>query len=598
MNLEQKLQTLPTSSGVYQYFDEFDNLLYVGKAKNLKNRVKSYFSSFTNIQPSVNLSLRIAKMIHETKDIRYILVNNEHDALILENSLIKQLKPKYNILLRDDKTYPYISIDLDEAFPRFEITRKIINKKNIKYFGPFSASAREIIDSIYMLFNLVQKKGCLRGKKACLFYQMKKCFAPCEGKIDKEEYAKIVLKAVNALKNRKKMIEQLEEKMQKAAFLENYEEAAKIRDMMNSIKNSIHVNQVDLAKLENLDIFYIHTEGINAIIIKLFMREGKIISTDHTILKSSVGFDKDELYKRVLLQFYNKNSPLLCTQILVGEEFKEKVDVESYIQNLFDKKIKITCPKIGEKTNLIEISKKNAHYLLGLERGKKDLPQEIQNLFNLSIAPYRIEVFDNSHLGGVATVGAMIVWEKKFDKSSYRKYNLSEKSEYFQMKELLTRRIEDFETNPKPDLWLLDGGSTLLKLAYQLLEKRHIHLDVLAISKEKHDAKSNRSKGKAKDIIHYKTSSISLPTHDERLHFLQKLRDEAHRFAISFHQKQKRKLDLSDKLTTIEGIGIARVKKLLAYFGDYDSIYNATLDDLESVIGQNLAKKIYNFCQR
>ncbi|WP_331775677.1 excinuclease ABC subunit UvrC [Sulfurospirillum sp. 1612] len=596
MSLREQLKTLPQSSGVYQYFDEDGHLLYVGKAKNLKNRVKSYFRSLSDVAPARNLSARITKMIHEAKELKYILVENEHDALILENSLIKQLKPKYNILLRDDKTYPYISIDLDEAFPRFEITRKIIKKKNVKYFGPFSSASREIMESLYLLFNLVQKKGCLKSKKACLFYQMQRCHAPCEGKISAQEYATIVQEAISALKNRKKMLALLEKQMQKAVSLEHFEEAARIRDMIQAIRHTTQITQVDLARLEDFDIFYVHEEAGHAIIIKMFIREGKIISTDHTLLKNSTGFDKDELYKRAILQFYGQDAPLLCSQILVGHDFKEKETLEEYLMNLFGKKIKITTPKRGEKTKLIAISQKNAHYLLGLEKKKKDPAKEIQELFDLKRTPYRIEVFDNSHMGGVATVGGMIVWEGKFDKSSYRKYNLNETSEYAQMRELLTRRIQDFKSNPMPDLWLLDGGMTLLKLAMSLLEDHHIMLEVLAISKEKHDAKSNRSKGRAKDILHCSQYSLSLPTQDQRLQFLQRLRDEAHRFAISFHQKKKRSLDLNDPLQSIEGVGPATIKKLLSYFGTYDHIYKASLEELKSLINANLAKKIHTFC--
>jgi len=597
MSLREKLKTLPNSSGVYQYFDEDDHLLYIGKAKNLKNRVKSYFRSLFDVSPARNLSARITKMIHEAKDIKYILVENEHDALILENSLIKQLKPKYNILLRDDKTYPYISIDLDAPFPRFEITRKIINKKNVKYFGPFSSASREIMESLYLLFNLVQKRGCLKSKKACLFYQMQRCYAPCEGKISTQEYGRIVQEAISALKNRKKMSASLEKQMQKAVALEHFEEAARIRDMIQAIQHTTQITQVDLAKLEDLDIFYVHEEKENAIIIKIFMREGKIISTDHTLLKNSTGFDRDELYKRAILQFYCKNAPLLCSQILVGHDFKEKDTIEDYLRNLFGKKVKITIPQRGEKTKLIAISKKNAQFLLSLEKKKRDPAKEIQELFDLKRTPYRIEVFDNSHLGGVATVGGMIVWESKFDKSSYRKYNLHETSEYAQMREILTRRIHDFKDNPMPVLWLLDGGKTLLKLAISLLMEHHIALEVLAISKEKRDAKSNRSKGRAKDILHCSGYSLSLPTQDKRLQFLQRLRDEAHRFAISFHQKKKRSLDLGDPLTSIEGVGPATIKKLLSYFGTYDHIYKASLEELETLTSVNLAKKIHTFCK-
>ncbi len=593
MNLLEDLKNLPHSSGVYQYFNDKDKLLYIGKAKNLHNRVKSYFKFTPILSPSSNLSPRIYKMISETVKIRYILVENEHDALILENSLIKQLRPKYNILLRDDKTYPYITINLNESFPRFEITRKIVKKRGVKYFGPFTNASREIFDSIYLLFDLVQKKNCLSSKKACLFHQMKRCHAPCIGNISTKEYSKIVNLAIKALKDRKIMLQMLEIKMQSASKVLNFEEAALIRNKIKAIKNSLHVSAIDFAKLENLDIFCIVVQERRAIIMKMFMRNGKIVSANHDIVKNPQGFDIDELYKRAILQFYSNNSPLLCKQILVADDFGSTEEIENFLQKNFNKKIKIISPKIGDKANLIKISKKNALHILSLESNKEEIYDSLKALFDLSKIPYRIEVFDNSHLGGVATVGAMVVWEKRWKKSEYKRYNLHSKDEYSQMKELLSRRIRSFDTNPKPDLWILDGGSTLLKLANTLLEEKNIDLDVLAISKEKLDEKSVRSKGRARDIIHSNLQSFHLNTNDKRLLFLQRMRDEAHRFAISFHKSKKIKIDLSDNLTKIDGVGSATIKKLLAYFGTFDAIYSASLEDLSIVLNKNLAKKIY-----
>jgi excinuclease ABC subunit C len=590
MSLAESLKKVPNSSGVYQYFDEFDKLLYVGKAKNLKNRVKSYFRFTPSLQPSPTLSPRIHKMVSEAKDIRYILVANEYDALILENSLIKQLKPKYNILLRDDKTYPYISIDLEEDFPRFEITRKIKNKKGIKYFGPFTSSSREILEALYILHPLVQKKNCLNSKKVCLFYQIGKCHAPCVGKIDKQQYRDIVDKALYMLKNKKSLLEPLTQKMFSSANLENYEEAGKLRDMIKAIRSSLHVSTgIDLANLENLDIFCIQIKEKSAAIIKIFLRDGKIVSTNHNIIKNTQGFEKDELYKRALLQFYTKNSPMLCKNILVGDDFRDIKDIEKYLEATFKKKIKIIHPKIGDKAKLIQLSKQNASYLLKNEIDKKDILIQIKNLFDLDEIPYRIEIFDNSHLGGVAAVGGMVVWEEKFIKSDYKKFTLHSIDEYSQMRELLRRRADDFIKNPPPNLWLIDGGSTLVKLAKEILQENDIKLDVLGISKEKLDAKSVRSKGSAKDIIHYNSLTVNLKTNDARLLFLQKLRDEAHRFAITFHQQKKIKKDLVNLLTSIPGIGHATQKKLLAYFGTYDAIYSATLEELKMIIHEKLA---------
>ncbi len=592
--LEKKIKSLPQSAGVYQFFNKDGKLLYIGKAKKLKNRVKSYFKFSPSLAPSSNLSPRIYNMISQTENLEHILVESEHDALILENSLIKQLKPRYNILLRDDKTYPYIMIDMNESFPRFEITRRVVQKKGIKYFGPFSTSSKDILNAIYLLFNLVQKKGCLKSKEPCLFYQIGRCHAPCTGKISQKEYATIVENALEALKNRKVLISKLQEKMFQVADMQNYEEASTIRDMITSIQNSLHVTQVDLANMENIDIFGVYKEKNNACIMKIFIREGKVISTDYDIFKNSQSFEISELYKRSLLSFYQKNSVLLSQKILVADDFEERIEMEKFLSDSLKKRVDIKVPKRGEKAKLVNLALKNAKHILQNEKNKNSsIEENIKKLFDLEETPYRIEVFDNSHLGGEATVGAMIVWDGKFQKNSYRKFILKGEDEYSQMKELLNRRADEFKNNPPPNLWLLDGGETLLKLALSILNEKGINLEVLAISKEKLDAKSIRAKGRAKDIIHSKDRSFSLPSSDKRLQFLQKLRDEAHRFAITFHREKKIKKDKENNLTQIDGIGTATVKKLLLYFGSYEKIYNASFEELSTIINKNLAKKIW-----
>ncbi|MEA1915007.1 MAG: GIY-YIG nuclease family protein, partial [Campylobacterota bacterium] len=238
MILEQKLKKLPTLSGIYQYFDKDGRLLYVGKAKNLKNRVKSYFKFTPNLTAAAKLGPRIHKMVGEISDMNYIITPSENDALILENSLIKQLKPKYNILLRDDKTYPYIYVDAKEDFPRLEITRKILKGSHIKYYGPYSIGAKDMLDSIYDILPLVQKKSCVKGAKACLFYQIKKCLAPCEGKISKKEYAKIVDQALHLLNNKNKLITLLHNKMEDYSEQFRFEEALELRNRIKSIEKS------------------------------------------------------------------------------------------------------------------------------------------------------------------------------------------------------------------------------------------------------------------------------------------------------------------------------------------------------------------------
>ncbi len=596
-NLINKLKNLPSSPGVYQYFDKDGNLLYVGKAKSLKNRVKSYFRFTPNLAPSSNLSPRIYKMVSEIENLEYILVENENDALILENSLIKQLKPKYNILLRDDKTYPYIYIDFSIDFPRFKITRKVIDGKKIKYFGPFSIGAKDILDSIYEIFPLVQKDSCLKGKKACLFYQIDRCLAPCEGKISKEDYLKIVDEAIKIINDKNMLIKKLDERMLELSKNLRFEEAAKIRDRIKRIKSSHIQSNIDLAKLEDLDVISIYEEDKKAAIVRLFLREGKVISSSSSIIKfDKKGFDIDEAYKRAILDFYKSETPITSQKIIVGKDFKEREDLESLLQNRFNKKISIINPKRGEKLKLIKLANLNAKEILKNDKKDEDkILAEIQKLFNLKKTPFKIEIFDNSHLKGEAPVGAMVVFENsKFQKDSYRHYNLSSKDEYSQMRELLSRRAKSFEKNPAPELWVIDGGETLRRLAKEILKSFGVDIDVIAISKEKVDFKAHRAKGRAKDIIYIEDDIFRLDPKDKRLQFIQKLRDEAHRFAISFHKKQKIKKDKEISLLKIKGIKEAKIKRLINYFGSFENIKNASIEELSRVLNKKDAKNIKN----
>ncbi len=601
MNLEEKLKLLPDNPGVYQYFDKNGNLLYIGKAKVLKNRVKSYFTFTPNLRPSDRLSPRIYKMISEVSLVEWIVVPNENDALILENSLIKQLKPKYNILLRDDKTFPYIYIDYSEDFPRLEITRKIFNNKKIKYFGPYSSGARDMLDSIYEIIPLVQKKSCIKGKEACLFHQIKRCKAPCVGKINKEDYSIIVEEALEYIYNKNKLISKLKEKMLEYSEDFRFEDAMKLRDRIITIEKSQLKTGLDFASNDDFDLFCVSNNSNKAVIVKMFIREGKLVSSSHDFVKidaneENADIDLNEIYQRAIVNYYNSEIPLLPKEILTAIELDEKDELEEFLQTKFDKKIKFSTPKINKKKELINIAMNNCNELLRLDssRNNNTIYHEIKKLFELDSMPYRIESFDNSHMMGQATVGSMIVWDDKnngYDKASFRHYNLESKDEYSQMQEMLIRRVESFEKSSPPDLWIIDGGKTLLKLAYDVIQSCGANLKAVAIAKEKVDAKAHRARGKAKDIIHYKTSlgeykELKLPTSDQRLQFIQRQRDEAHRFAITFHKKQKRREDKQVSLLQIKGIGEAKVKKLLLYFGEFEKIKNANLEELKDVLNE------------
>ncbi|MEA2099110.1 MAG: excinuclease ABC subunit UvrC [Campylobacterota bacterium] len=599
MNLEQTIKQLPHSAGIYQYFDENTNLLYIGKAKNLSNRVKSYFSFSPSLKPNPRLSLRINKMITQVVSLNYIVVNSEHDALILENSLIKQLNPKYNILLRDDKTYPYIYIDNSKEFPRFEITRKVIKNKNISYFGPYSIGAKDILDSIYEISKLVQKKGSLKSKKICLYHQIGKCLAPCELPVSKGRYKQEIDLATELILNKKTLIKKLQDKMEFYSEELRFEEALELRDRIERISRSEIKSEIDFASDENYDIFVLHNSQTRAVVVRIFMRNGKIISSTHNFIQLNEGYDEDELYSRVLLEFYSDNKPPIIAPILIAKKFENFEIVQNYLSGIFEKKADIRVPQKGDKKHLIDLALLNAKELLKKDKSidSSKLLFDIKELLNLNRLPLRVEVFDNSHMAGEATVGAMIVYENsQFDKKSYRTYHLKAKDEYAQMRETLTRRVESFSKSSPPDLWIIDGGTTLLKLAHEILVSSGVFIDVIAISKEKIDAKSHRAKGKANDILHTLTQSFKLANSDKRLQWNQNLRDEAHRSAITFHKKTKLKLDKESKLLEVNGIGVAKVKKLLNHFGTFEEIKKQSVDEISAILNlkdAKVIKKIY-----
>jgi excinuclease ABC subunit C len=596
VTLEETIKQLPDSAGIYQYFDKDGRLLYIGKAKSLTKRVKSYFNFTPNLKPNSNLSTRITKMISQTSSMNYLVVNSEHDALILENSLIKQLMPKYNILLRDDKTYPYIYIDYSQKYPRFEITRKVIKSPNIQYYGPYSVAARDIVDSIYEICSLVQKRGSLKSKKLCLYHQIGKCLGPCELNISQTRYKQELDLAEDLIKNKKKLISKLEEKMLFYAENLRFEEAGKIRDTIERISRSEIKSEIDFASSENYDIFVLKNSTQRAVVVRIFMRDGKIISSSHDYIELlEDGYDESELYQRVLMDFYKNEKPPIIAPILVASDFEGRDIIEEYLTSLFEKKAEIKVPKIGDKKQLIDLALLNALELL--KRGNRDksdeITKEIQDLLTLEKIPKRVEIFDNSHMAGSATVGAMAVYEDgTFNKKSYRTYHLESKDEYSQMRELLTKRVNSFTKNSPPDLWILDGGKTLLNLAAEILESNGIFIDLIAISKEKVDSKAHRAKGKAKDIIHTKDSEFKLKESDKRLHWVQKLRDEAHRCAINFHKKTKLKMDQESKLLLLNGISQAKIVKLIKHFGTFNALKDLSVEEIASVLNIRDANKI------
>ena len=596
MRLSEALRDLPGSPGVYQYFDAAGRLLYVGKAKNLKNRVRSYWRFTPSLHPNPDAGPRILRMLSEAESLEYLVVESEADALILENSLIKQLKPKYNILLRDDKTYPYLYLDEGAEFPRFELTRRVVPGKKIRYYGPFPTGARALLEALYFLFPLVQKKGSLKGKKACLFHQIGRCPAPCEGKITPEEYHEGIEAAKEAIHDLPKILQRLEERMLRLAEEERFEEAAQVRDRIEAIRGLEIRSEIDLAREEDYDIFAIEPGEERGVVVRLFMRHGRISASSHHFFRHSHLYDPDEAYRQAILDFYTREMPSTCPTLLLAHEIENRKELETLLQDRLGRRIRILHPRRGEKARLTRLARTNALELLRRQRPVSEtIETRIATLFGLETPPWRIEIFDNSHLMGEAPVGAMVIWDEgKWDRSSYRRYRLESRDEYHQMEEMLQRRIKEFDTQPPPDAWLLDGGETLRRLAESLLEKAGVSLPVLAIAKEKLDAKAHRAKGAARDILHGPDGEIRLESRDPRLQWCQRLRDEAHRFALAYHRQSKRKQDARISLLGKKGIGPATVRKLLDYFGTFEAIDTADRETIENVVGKRAANALFS----
>ncbi len=597
MNLKDSISSLPATPGIYQYFDTHGKLLYIGKAKNLKNRVKSYFKFTPVLAPHDSSNQRIFKMISETTSLSYIVVPDENDALILENSLIKQLKPKYNILLRDDKTFPYIYIDYSESFPRPKMTRKILKSPKVKYFGPYSSGCRDMLDSLYEVLPLVQKSSGISGGKACMYFQMDMCLAPCEGKVSEAKYGEVVARAVALIQNKHSLIKQLKVRMQRLGVANRFEDAIVLRDRISKISRSSIRSTIDMANNENIDVVVARQSGLKVAIVRMFVRDGKIVSSTSSVINIRQPLDSfDELYKSIIINNYQAVLPNTPTAILLGEDIRYIDELKEFLSQTLQKKVNLLSPKIGAKKSIVEVAKINCEELLRQVKPDGDIHDEIGKLFEFDNTPKRYEVFDNSHMAGQATVGAMVVYdENKFVKADDRLYHLEKKDEYGQMREMLTRRAKKFDENPPPDVWLIDGGATLLKLAYEIVQSTGANIDIVAISKQKIDKKSNRSKGRADDILHTEKQSYKLPHSDKRLQFCQNLRDMAHKKAINFHKKTKAKQDKNISLLEVHGIGKAKLTKLLSYFGTFESIKSANMDILIEVVSKTDATKIRSY---
>ena len=588
--LKENIKIAPENPGVYRMIDKDDQVLYVGKAKNIKKRIVAY--SHIN-----KLPIRLQRMVSEIHRMEFIIVENEAKALLLENELIKKLEPKYNILLKDDKTFPHLMIDVTSDYPCLRKYRGKREDKN-KYFGPFASvlAVNNVVDILQKAFLLRSCRDAVfhNRERPCLMYQIKRCSAPCVGKISKDDYRKLVDSAIAFLEGKNSKIqEELSQRMQEASENMDYETAIVLRDRIRALTNIQSGNQVEYADIKSADFIGIFKQNGLVCIQVFFIRGGQNCGNVPFFPKQTQDAEDTEILSAFLSSFYATHLP--PKEIVVPEVFEDK-DFMAEILNTH-----INTYQKGNKAKLIEMVCANAKASLERKMAMdssilKNL-EEFKEVFGLPRIPKRIEIYDNSHNQGSASIGAMVVATPNgFDKKQYRKFNIQNpdirQDDFGMMKEVLLRRFNKMTDENRPDVILLDGGLGQLHAVHECLKDFDLkEIRIIAISKG-----PDRNAGR--EFYHMMgRESFPLPYRSALAFYLQNLRDEAHRFAIGTHRKKFAKSIYKSRLDEIEGIGAARKKDLLNYFGSVEEISQANIKDLQKVSGisKKTAEKIYNY---
>ena len=584
-DFEEELKKLPGKPGVYIMHDSKDAIIYVGKAVSLKNRVRSYFRASTKKTP------KIQKMVSLIARFEYIVTDSELEALVLENNLIKEHSPKYNTMLKDDKTYPYIKVTISEPFPRILFARQM-KKDRSKYFGPYT-SAAAVKDTIELMNKLYKLRTCNRSlpqdiKKGrpCLNYHIKQCFGPCQGYISEEEYRTQVNKAMEFLNgNYGPILKELEEKMYAASEALEFEEAAKIKELLYSVKSVAQKQKITDSEGENKDYIALARNERDVIIQVFFVREGKLIGREHFYMKQALHDTDAEILETFMKQFY-AGTPFIPKEIFVAEDIAEREVIEEWLSKKRENRVYIRMPQKGQKEKMLELAKQNAELVLSRdsERIKREelrtlgAVKEIETLLNLKNIE-RMEAFDISNISGFANVGSMVVYEKgKPKRSDYRKFRIKSVSgpdDYACMKEVLTRRfvhgLEERETTDEkygsftrfPDLLLMDGGKGQVNIANQVLAELDLKIPVCGMVKDD----NHRTRG-----LYYHNVEIPIDTHSEGFHLITRIQDEAHRFAIEYHRSLRSQSQVHSVLDEIPGVGPTRRKALMKSFTSIDEL--------------------------
>ncbi len=594
--VKEKLKLLPDNPGVYIMLDGYGNVIYVGKARVLKNRVRQYFHSSEKPE-------KVMKMVENVRDFNYIITDSEIDALALENNLIKKYKPKYNILLKDDKTYPYIKVNMREDFPNFSITRKI-KKDGSKYFGPFMGgiSCKDILEIVQMTFCVRLCHTATTGKKReCLNYHIGRCFAPCAGKISKEDYAVRVKNALSFLDgNLTEADVLLKRKMTAAAEDENFELALDYKKKLEMLSKLEAKRITSLNRYIDADIIAYATNGLYSAVNVLVTRKG-IMQGGSSFALDEAHLTDGEALTGFIVQYYQHHE--VPSEIIV-EDFCEKELLQSYFKDKFDKPIEITLAKQGDKSKLLKMAHKNAEEYLEKSvdkiKHRDDMTvnacRHLQELLSLKAYPRRMECYDISNISGVDKVGSMVVFiDGEADRSSYRRFKIKTvegSNDFASLQEVLMRRLDKLGTDeeekfPKPDLIIIDGGKGQLSAVKEIFDEKNIDgVELISLAKREEEV-----------FTLYSDESVKISHRDYSLKMLQRIRDEAHRFAITYFRNLHSKRNLQSVLSEISGVGKVKRFALLNKFGTLDRIMSASVEELTEVdgISKIIAQNIYNY---
>ena len=600
-DIQEHLKQLPAEPGVYLMKDKFDNIIYVGKAKILKNRVRQYFQS------SKNHSSKVKSMVKNIDKFEYIITDSELEALILECNLIKKYKPKYNVLLRDDKTYPYIKVTTNEDFPRVLKVRKVIKDK-AKYFGPYTNTTAvndtlDIIKNIYPIrtCNIDIERAIKTNMRPCLNLHIKRCVGPCTGNVTKEEYNKMIEEIILFLSGKEeKLIDILKEKMNKCAMDFNFEEAAIYRDKIKSLEDMMEKQKIDTSTSDlNQDVIAMARAHDEACVQVFFVRNGKIVGREHFILEGVMDSTRESILGSFVKQFYMEQE-YVPKEIIIADEIEDSFILSEWLSSKKGQKVTIRVPQKGEKKSLIEMVRKNAiEYLekfsdMNKRKYEKSIGalEELKQILNLDNIPKRIESFDISNIQGVDSIGSMVVFTNgKKDKKEYRRYKIKTvigPNDYDSMAEIVERRLKygDF-----PDLMLLDGGKGQVSAVKKVLNKYNVEIPLWGMYKdEKHRTKGLISQ--EKEIELDRTSNL--------YRFVASIQEEVHNYAISYHRSLRNKSLTKSELDDIQGIGEKRKKALLNHFKDIEAIKKATFEELLEVEGMNKtsSESVYNYFRK